>query len=85
MSRQVQIEIVERRPNPPSSDFTDEQMYLSHNIGNKKIHFYITRSSRHYETIDSEQHGVINKDKKSKYHHLKTRHNNVEKIACGIC
>ena len=32
-----------------------------------------------------EQHGVINKDKKSKYHHLKTRHNNVEKIACGIC
>ena len=32
-----------------------------------------------------EQHGVIYKDKKSKYHHLKTRHNNVEKIACGIC
>ena len=32
-----------------------------------------------------DQHGVIYKDKKSKYHHLKTHHNNVETIKCGIC
>ena len=32
-----------------------------------------------------DQHGVIYNDKKSKYHHLKTHHNNVETIECGIC
>ena len=31
-----------------------------------------------------EQHGVIYKDKKSKYHHLRTRPNNVEKCKSKI-